>query len=78
MHRDIKPTNILFIDDVPKICDFGLAKRVRGSYPGSSLDPASGQELVAEHTRGAGSVSYMSPEQLNSNSYNEKVSIFSF
>ena len=73
MHRDIKPVNILFQGDVPKICDFGLAKRVHGSHPGSSLDPESGQEPVAKHTKGAGSVLYMSPEQLNTNIYNEKV-----
>ena len=53
VHRDLKPANILFTaDDVPKIADFGLVKR---------LDEAS-----AETTRTgmiAGSPSYMSPEQ---------------
>ena len=73
MHRDMKPANILFQGDDPKICDFGFAKRVHGSHPGSSLDPESGQEPVARHTMGVGSVIYMSPEQRNTSTYNEKV-----
>ena len=31
LHRDLKPANILFNDDCTvKICDFGLARAVRG------------------------------------------------
>jgi len=31
LHRDLKPANILFNDDCSvKICDFGLARAVRG------------------------------------------------
>jgi serine/threonine protein kinase len=25
IHRDIKPANILFVDGIPKLCDFGLS-----------------------------------------------------
>ncbi len=52
LHRDLKPSNILLTaDDVPKISDFGLAKRL---------------DQIADHTSfGAllGTPSYMSPEQ---------------
>lgn len=29
-HRDIKPQNILIVDGICKLCDFGFAKQVRG------------------------------------------------
>ena len=52
LHRDLKPTNILFTDDgVPKITDFGLAKRLDSD----SKQTESGQIM--------GSPSYMAPEQ---------------
>src|SRR5262249_26454822 len=52
VHRDIKPSNVLFTHDgVPKITDFGLAKRL---------------ESDSKQTEGGairGSPSYMAPEQ---------------
>ncbi len=57
IHRDLKPSNILFsADGVPKITDFGLAKRVDGD-DGQTL---SGQVM--------GSPSYMAPEQARGDS----------
>jgi eukaryotic-like serine/threonine-protein kinase len=51
IHRDLKPENILFQGDVPKITDFGLAKRIEG--PGA--DTRTGSVM--------GTPSYMAPEQ---------------
>jgi tetratricopeptide (TPR) repeat protein/tRNA A-37 threonylcarbamoyl transferase component Bud32 len=52
IHRDLKPTNILFTSDsVPKITDFGLAKRLESD----SRQTETGEIM--------GSPSYMAPEQ---------------
>jgi WD40 repeat protein len=52
VHRDLKPANVLFTEDgVPKITDFGLAKRLDAG-PGPTV---SGNVL--------GTPSYMAPEQ---------------
>ncbi|MGO9924330.1 MAG: protein kinase domain-containing protein [Isosphaeraceae bacterium] len=52
IHRDLKPSNILFAEDgIPKITDFGLAKRLESD----SRQTESGQIM--------GSPSYMAPEQ---------------
>jgi serine/threonine protein kinase/Tfp pilus assembly protein PilF len=52
IHRDLKPTNILFTSNgIPKISDFGLAKRLESD----SKQTETGQIM--------GSPSYMAPEQ---------------
>jgi serine/threonine protein kinase len=52
IHRDLKPTNILFTSNgIPKISDFGLAKRLESD----SRQTETGQIM--------GSPSYMAPEQ---------------
>jgi serine/threonine protein kinase/tetratricopeptide (TPR) repeat protein len=59
VHRDLKPSNILFsIDGIPKITDFGLAKRLESD----SRQTESGQIM--------GSPSYMAPEQASGHTRN--------
>jgi tetratricopeptide (TPR) repeat protein len=59
VHRDLKPSNVLYtFDGVPKITDFGLAKRI-DSDDGHT---ESGQVM--------GSPSYMAPEQARGHSRN--------
>ena len=57
IHRDLKPSNVLYTsDDVPKITDFGLAKRIDSD----DHQTESGQIM--------GSPSYMAPEQAKGHS----------
>ena len=71
VHKDIKPSNILFADDgceTPKLGDFGLAY-FSAKHHGSTV-----------HNRNSGTMgtlAYMPPEQLNGNRLNIKSDIYS-
>lgn len=54
LHRDIKAENILFLDDIPRVSDFDLAKDV---------DPATAATAITESHIGIGTRGYVSPEQ---------------
>lgn len=63
VHRDIKPENIMLTADYKvKIADFGLAKHMTPSSPGTSR---------------AGTPLYMAPEIWHGEEYDERVDIFS-
>ena len=71
VHRDLKPANILITPKgQAKVLDFGLAKW---------LQP--GEELTADHVTdtlsAAGTLPYMSPEQLNGEAVDERTDIYS-
>ena len=66
IHRDLKPSNILFaFDNTIKIGDFGLVS----AFGEDKLDQTGSDEL-------SGTMLYMSPEQINRQSYNQKVDIY--
>ena len=64
IHRDIKPSNIFIKNDQLKIGDFGLATR----YTNSSK--------LLKSKKIEGTPLYLSPEQTNFKTYNEKVDIY--
>ncbi len=69
IHRDLKPSNILFsLDNTVKIGDFGLVSAF-GEDKIEKIDQAGNNEH-------GGTTLYMSPEQINRQSYNQKVDIY--
>ncbi|QDU80995.1 Serine/threonine-protein kinase PrkC [Polystyrenella longa] len=67
IHRDIKPANLLFIEgDITKVSDFGVAKFTHGE----SLELTRQGQLV-------GTPCYMSPEQCEGKSVDERSDVYS-
>lgn len=77
MHRDLKPTNIFLTkDNVPRIGDFGLAKRREPIGSAAELaifGTSSGKEASAQ----GGSPLYSSPEQLSNSEVTKLSDIYS-
>jgi eukaryotic-like serine/threonine-protein kinase len=72
LHRDIKPGNILVsVSGYAKLADFGLAKLKDDSHPTATEDPT-GKGIVI------GTIAYMSPEQANGQTLDERSDMFSF
>jgi serine/threonine protein kinase/Tol biopolymer transport system component len=76
IHRDLKPGNIMVSDDgYAKVLDFGLAKLLD-----KTAGPNEATEIADRTSEGAvmGTVSYMSPEQVQGKPVDARADVFSF
>jgi len=78
VHRDIKPENVaLTPSGFARILDFGLAKRSAPAIGAASEDEATRSELLTEPGVVAGTVGYMSPEQVRGAAVDGRSDVFS-
>ncbi len=78
IHRDIKPANVMMTAaGHVKIMDFGLAKRLPGRISDQPLSCSVAETLESTSHVIAGSIPYMSPEQLRGEPVDSRSDIFS-
>ncbi|DBA85833.1 TPA: hypothetical protein ACH3X1_005382 [Trebouxia sp. C0004] len=78
LHRDIKPGNVLLDDqDLPYICDFGIAIPISELNTDDAGGSAKGRPTGGFHKRNmVGTLEYMSPETLQKQAPSEKSDVW--
>ena len=78
IHRDLKPENIMITKDgYAKVLDFGLAKLTERKEEGSEVTSAPTREQTRDGVV-LGTIGYMSPEQVQGKSADNRSDVFSF
>jgi eukaryotic-like serine/threonine-protein kinase len=83
VHRDLKPANVMVTaDGRVKVLDFGLAKHVDGAVEVGPEAPTEavpeGEPSITRNGAAMGTLSYMSPEQVEGTPLDARTDIFSF
>jgi eukaryotic-like serine/threonine-protein kinase len=78
IHRDLKPANILITKAGVKLLDFGLAKNVTSAPSMLATTAATAEAPLTRQGTILGTVSYMSPEQLQGRDADARSDIFAF
>jgi len=74
IHRDLKPANVFLHQGGVRLGDFGLSTELEHASEDAAVRVQRGPQV---HTRGLGTPTYASPEQLNGDAYDQKTDIYS-